>query len=511
MSRQVDTLHQTGDLLRGRIAEARRSLGDAEKRLQDYVSTSGLLSGGDKDSVAEQRLKQLQGALTAAQDARISDQTRYEAARAAVERGETDLLENDSLRTYRLRITELRQQLAEASQIFLPEHYKVRQLQGELAEVERSYLREREAALQRLKNQYQASEAREQELLKNYTEQVGRTAEQMTDSVRYSSLKSDVETQQQLYNSLVQRTEEASVISAMRTSNVKVVGLADIPYKPVRPLKTLYAALGLGLGAVPALMIAFGRDRRRRREVERTGPIPLGLRSLGVIPHFESSGIFEMPEFVSWTSPESTFARVIEGASHFLAPRGTRSCVIGTTSPHNGAGKTMVACNLAIELARSGRSVLLIDADHNTPKLHEIFDLNVHMAGFSDWAGTDGELKSGLISAWVTRIPNLAVMACGERRFNSFSRYREIVEALRSEFDAVVFDLPAVLAGDVAASLGACLDSVAVVISSNYTTPQGAELAVRRLALARVPIAGVLYNLVSRSLSPRSLPGPSSI
>lgn len=324
VNRQVETLHQTGDLLRGQIAEARRSLQEAESRLQAYVSTSGLLSGGDKDSVAEQRLKQLQGALTAAQDSRISDQAHYEAAQAAVDRGADDLLENDSLKTYRLRSTELRQQLAEASQIYTPAHYKVRQLEGELGEVQRSYQKEREAAMQRLKSQFQASEAREQALLTDYTQQVERTAKQMTGSVRYSTLKSDVETQQQLYNSLVQRTAEASVVSAMRTSNVKVVGAADVPYKPVRPQKALFATLGLGLGIVPALLIAFARDKRTRSSATQNVRIPLGLRTLGVIPHFEPSGVMEVPELASWTSPESTFARVIEGASHFMVPRGAR-------------------------------------------------------------------------------------------------------------------------------------------------------------------------------------------
>jgi succinoglycan biosynthesis transport protein ExoP len=503
VNRQADTLHQTGDLLRGQIVEARRALLEAQKRLQDYVSTSGLLSGGDKDSVAEQRLKQLQGALTAAEDARIADSARYLTARAAVDRGANELLENESLKTYRLRMTELRQQLAEASQIYLPQHFKVRQLQAELGEVEQAYQREREAALQRLKNQFEGSQAREQELLAEYTQQVDRTARQMTDSVRYSTLKSDVDTQQQLYNSLVQRTEEAALASAIRTSNVKVVGLADVPYKPIRPQKTLYAALGLGLGAVPALLISFGRERRQRRGAAQSANVPLGLVTLGVIPGFKPSAKFEIPELASWTSPESTFSRVIEGASHFLAPRGTKLGVIGTTSPDNGAGKTTVACNLAVQVARSGRCVLLIDANPDRPKLHEIFDLNVDMEGFSDWAG--GDTNSGLASAWVTRIPNLTVMAWGARRFTSARRYVEIVEAVRSEFDLVIFDLPAVLQTPGAASLAACLDRVAVVINSRNTMPEEAELAIRQLAVARASVAGVLYNDVSRPASLRRL------
>ena len=511
ISRQVESVNQTGDVLSGQLEAVRGSLKAAERLLQDYVSTSGLLSGGDKDSVAEQRLKQVQGVLTAAEDARISDQARYEGARAASGPNGGDLVESDTLRGYRVRMTELRQQLAEASEVLQPAHYKVRQLKAELAEVEQAFEREREGTLRRLGGAYQASRAREQALLADYNQQVNRASQQMTNSVRYTTLKRDVETQQQLYDSMIQRTKEASVLSAMRTSNVKVVDPADIPYRAVRPQKSLYAALGLTAGSLFGLLIAFGRERRASRVARQKSDSPPGLRSLGVIPHFLRAIATEEPETAVWTSPESSFSHVIEGASHFLVPLASGPRVVGITSPNIGEGKTTVACNLAVEVARSGRTVLLIDADHCSPRLHEVFRIGNNVRGFSEMARAGAGSASGLDSIWVTRIPNLAVLPCGKNSLNAgHDHVPAAITRLRSEFDVLVFDLPAVLASDSAARVAACLDSVALVVSADRTTAKGVETAVRRLALERAPLVGALFNRVKTSpTSKRLLASPT--
>jgi len=494
LRRQVEAVNQTGDLLADQIVGARRSLLDAERRLQDYVATSGLLSGGDKDSVAEQRLRQVQVALTSAEDARVTDEARYRTMLAQPSQAASgDTLESDTLRTYRLKMTDLRQQLAQVNEVLQPGHYKVRELRAQLTEVEKAYERERAATIDRLRTQYESSMAREQSLLSEYNNQVGQAAAQMTNAVRYSSLKRDVETQQQVYDNLVQRTKEAGVLSAMRTTNFKVVDVADTPYLPLRPQKSLYGALGLASGCLLGILLAFRSEQHKAAPAPRTSPLPLGLRSLGVMPHFQRSGAMETAELASWTSPESPLARVIEGASHFLFPRGDLPRSVGITSPNNGEGKTTAACNLAIELARSGRSVLLVDADHCTPRLHDLFGISNGM-GFCDLVRGGAAANAGLVSAWVTRIPNLAVLPCGEGRLSGTVDFAAAVAALGADFDALIFDLPAVLAADTASRIAACVDSVAIVISSEYTTAQGAELALRKLALERAPIAGALFN-----------------
>jgi hypothetical protein len=58
--------------------------------------------------------------------------------------------------------------------------------------------------------------------------------------------------------------------------------------------------------------------------------------------------------------------------------------ILTVTSSQRGEGKTTTAVNLALAYSRSGKRVLLIDADLRYPALHDILDLP-RRQGFSDY------------------------------------------------------------------------------------------------------------------------------
>jgi capsular exopolysaccharide synthesis family protein len=111
------------------------------------------------------------------------------------------------------------------------------------------------------------------------------------------------------------------------------------------------------------------------------------------------------------------------------------------TSPVPGDGKTSLATNLAISLAKAGRRVLLIDADLRKPDLHRIFAVP-ETPGFSEMIQGTADSQSAVRK---TDIENLDVVPAGltlGRPAEVLSRTEtpQILAMFAELYDHVVFD-----------------------------------------------------------------------
>ena len=54
-------------------------------------------------------------------------------------------------------------------------------------------------------------------------------------AIDYGVIQRDVDSNKQIYDTLLQRTKETGVSGELRTSNVRVVDAAEVPVDPVSP------------------------------------------------------------------------------------------------------------------------------------------------------------------------------------------------------------------------------------------------------------------------------------
>src|ERR1700730_6043558 len=509
----------TAEWLTGHLNTLKKNLEISENQLQDYARSSGLVFTSENGNVADQKLQQVQEELSKAQAVLSDKQANYEIARNNPAESLPATLDDPTMRDYRQKLTELQRQHAELSSTLTPEHYKVRKVEAEIAELKQALEKERVNIMRRAGNEYQAAQRRERLLAHSYDEQAKTVSDVAGKSIRYSTLKHEVDTNRQLYDALLLRVKQAGFGAAMRLSNVLVVDTAKPPIFPYRPNFKVNAALGLLSGLF--LGVAFVLvSERFNHSIESPGLSPsyLNLPELGVIPMAQDSSrrldwfpaasasalqVKPSPKNGHPIKGHSPMSEAYRGAlSSILLPtlNGVGRQIIVITSPEAGAGKTTVTSNLGVATAETGRRVLLIDADFRRPRLHRVFDMP-NSTGLTDLLRLNTPIETTPLKQLVqaTKIPGLSLMTSGPTT-NSPStllyspRLVEFLERMGREFDVVLIDAPPMLQFADARVMGRYSDGVILVLRAGQTKWEAAMLACQRFDEDRTRVLGTILN-----------------
>ncbi len=118
------------------------------------------------------------------------------------------------------------------------------------------------------------------------------------------------------------------------------------------------------------------------------------------------------------------------------------------TAPAQGAGKTMVAVNLAIAMAMDvNQSILLVDLDLRHPKVHWYFGLETE-AGIHDYFTSKKSLKDILVNPGLDRLTLLPGknqdQAIGTSEILSGPRMRDLINEInvRNQSRIIIFACP---------------------------------------------------------------------
>lgn len=526
----------TAEWLTNHLDQMKAQLETSEAQLQDYARVTGLSFTSEKESLAESRLKELQDELSKAQAERIADQAKFEEAKSKAVDSLPEILEDPTMREYRQKLTELQRQYAELSATLTPAHYRVQRVQAQINELQSQIQKERGNVLGRIRNEYAAALRREKLLSEAHAEQQKVVADQSEKAIHYDTLKRDVDSNRHLYEVMLQRVKEASLVAAMRDSNVMVIDRAKPPLLPYRPNLLMNSAIGLFGGVFLGFGFVLLRERFDRRiSAPGDAQIYLDLPELGVIPLDQaaiplhnsnrlnlnrptpkplpqSSGTGSRndgPELATWKRKPSLIAECARTTlTSILLPSqdGEGPQVVVLTSPCLGDGKTTVACNLSIAIAEIGRKVLLMDGDLRRPRLHKVFNV-ANTWGLSDVLWSDTPLDTVPLSHLVrqTEVFGLSVLpggSCNVTPTNLFysPRMSSLLARLRREFDMILVDAPPMIHLADARVLGRMADGVILVVRAGQTTTESARFAAQRFTEDGTRVLGTVLN----SWDPRS-------
>jgi capsular exopolysaccharide synthesis family protein len=523
---------QTGDWLTHEIDDARTKLQDSEDALQAYASRSGLffIDGQKQTNVATEKLQEIQQQLSTATADRIAKQSAFELAKHSPPDALAEVLNDPNLQSLNARIDDAARQVASLSAIYNPGYAKLQEAQAEVASLHQAFANHRTDLLRRIETDYQSARRRENLLANAYDGQAKEVAGQDQRAVQYNILQREVDSNQQLYDTMLQQMKQASIAMALRASNVHVVYPAFLLHRPVFPNFKMNAALGLFAGFLSSLGIFLIRQRsdrtlRQPGEVKQWSRLP----ELGTIPRFScragrsarallakathngerrngqraliTGGFYNLSNLAATSDGPLAIPEEFHSALTSILLAGEnhgRGRVLVFTSAGPADGKTSIVSNIAIAAAANGKKVLLLDADLRRPRIHDIFGLK-NEAGMAELLQCEGYCTRWPEFVRQTILPSLSVITAGRPqqgagRLLYSPEFPGLLAKWREQFDLVLLDTPPALPITDARVIGIMADGVVLVARAGQTTRDALRAAQERFAEDRIHLLGCILN-----------------
>jgi polysaccharide biosynthesis transport protein len=509
---RYDAGSRASEFLTKQLAEIKSKVEKSEEELIRYAQSKNILNIENRGSMVHQTLEDLNRQLTQVQGELIARTAQYEAVKDATVENFPQTLRTPSIQLLEERLFGLQQNLASLTSQFGNEWPAVIQVKQQIEEVRLQLAQEKGETIRRAKSEYQVAVQHRQMLQAALERQKGQANRLNEDSIQYNILEREVETNKQLYDGLLQRLKEAGVASGMKASNILVVDNAETPSAPYAPQRAADLALGLGLGLLLAVGLAFLMEY-----MDNTLKTPddleniVGLPSLGAIPTMKSLPKGSSRLLAAKTGSNRSLAPPADNHARFRVWEAYRSVRTSILLSHSGKppktilvtsavpaeGKTTTVANLGVVLAQTGARTLLVDLDMRKPALAAMFG-HQGAQGISSYLTGNADLSSQIRP---TSYPNLFVLPSGVRPPNpaeliGSEKMQQGLKLLADYFKYIVIDSPPVLSVTDALLAAPEVDGVVMVVRGNATPKEAVRRGATHVLNVGGHILGAMINNV---------------
>ena len=533
----------TREFLEEQVARREGELSEIEAQLKAYLTANNAAGLGAQTSARVSQIAQLQSGLDAARVQVQAAQARLSALQAELASVPDRLEAAASVTATPGEVAQIDAQITEletlVNQVYLrnPElrgnpnaHPDLRQMVGELtrlraerqrlagdaasaavaaggldlsstgsngeayiSELRRQISQER-AALQGARAQVGAFESR-----------LGATTAQLraipNDQIEIDQLERQRAQSADLVATLSQQLERARVAEQAELGTTQLVREVQRPIKPVAPNTPLNVALGTLLGLLVGLAAAVARYRTDARAFTPDDLEEQGFTVLGTIPDLRAhlkgervtvDGTSVHPGLVTLTRPFSAEAEAFRhlGANLRTSPGPADVLLVG--GPEVETGKSLVATNLAVAAAQSGKRVLLIDGDLRRPTVGALLGLGGQPA-----LGEGADDMN--VVYWNTLVPSLFALTPRDTadtpdQLWTPDQIGRLLENLRPNFDLILLDTPPALATADLTLVAPYADGALLVAEARKTDLDAMTRVAGELAGAGLTRIGAVLN-----------------
>ena len=383
-----------------------------------------------------------------------------------------------------------------------PKHPKIIKLNDAIVKQEKLIQLYRQDSVEKLETRRKSIGKQMENLQTNIKEWEAKALDLSQRLAQFNRIKGKAERLKTLYDRLTNSLKDVNVSQSVDSGDqVSIMEMASTPIS-VRPGLIKSLLIGLGAGALAGIGILLLLDRIDDR-MASFGEFQhhFSENTLGQIPKEKTKGRVTLlqPDDARHVFAESY--RNVRSSIFFMPYEGPRPKTMLVTSSVPNEGKSTISSNLAITMALSGASTLLIDGDLRRGALREAFGVSSKI-GFSEVLKQEVHWQEVVVP---TNYANLFLLPRGKTLGQpSEHLLRDSTDALLADiyqhFDYIIIDSSPVLAADDSTSLAPKIDATLFIVRLSYTSARLVRKSLELLYNRQVNVPGVILNCVDTSL-----------
>jgi uncharacterized protein involved in exopolysaccharide biosynthesis/Mrp family chromosome partitioning ATPase len=510
--RRLERATKVKDWLKDRVLQLQERIGDRRRTIERYKASNELVDSGGQLLQERELSETMAQSITAnANAAALLAELRKVEQSASTDSPATATrlsLQSTVISDFKRQYAQVQRQVANTVSRYGVTHPQVVSLKAELAKIEREITLESQRLVENLRNQYEIARSKSQLLDQKLHELMEKLSESRERRIKLAEMERDVAVDSQLYSSLLARLREIELQRSLTRSVASIVEGARPAERAAHPRKLLVLigslATALVLSGSAALLLEFfGNFLRSPSSVRRVfgfkHVIPLpptrkggGWWKLG----FKRSGSLENQAGPKYVQSLFLLRELI------MADRANHGAGLAVVmvSALRGEGKTTTAVNLARYAADSGLNTVVLDCDvHEAGATRAL--LRAQPERFLDdyFRSEDPdlildetliELGTGvkLIAARPLPPPMRSMDVMVSQRMG------QLIQSLRSRFDLIIIDTPALNDYVDAPGVATHSDALLLVIEANRARVDDVSQGLETLEEEAVKIDGVVFN-----------------
>ena len=505
---KFDATRRATDWLNTRVEELRLQVEASERAVEEFRQAQGLVQGKGA-TVTEQQISEISTQLilartkTAEAEARLRQIRSLTSAEGGVESA-ADVLASPLIQRLREQETDVARRAAEMSTELGARHPRMINIKAELEEVRAKLAAEVEKIVRGLTNALEVAQIRERTLERNLESLKTEAATASSAQGQLRVLEREAEANRALFDTVLARWKETGRQDEIQHPDARIISHAQVPRGPSSPKKRRIVAIAWVLSTFLGIVLVHlveQMDSGFRSAVQIEDMT--GVGTLALVPMVSTVRLRRrsLADYVL-ARPASSFAESIRTlyTGVLLAGAGGTTKSILVTSSLPDEGKTTLALAMGRLLARSGRQVVLVDADLRRSKVAGELGLADDVGLLQLLAGRRNELTEAIQRDAAS---GLHVLTAGRGTppnssdLLSSPRMEALMTTLGDMYELVIVDSPPVHVLTDARVVSRLVDATVFAVRWSVVRREVAALALAQLRKSGAEVAGVVLSMVN--------------